>query len=191
VDARGERTITVLGPRLGPEGADPLRWDELAACDAVFFTAGDAAALRAARAARVLVATPRALPVLAAAGVRLDALVGSARDPGEAVAPGAIQPPPALEVRTEGGEGGRWVAADGRRGRFDPVPLPGPVSDTYGAGDSFAAGLTVGLGAGLPLEEALALAARCGAAAVAGRGPSGGQLAGRAAALSSGRGGNP
>jgi ribokinase len=48
--------------------------------------------------------------------------------------------------------------------------------DTYGAGDSFAGGLTYGLAAGLSTEEALALAARCGAACVTGRGPYEGQL---------------
>jgi ribokinase len=147
------------------------------------------AALRAARAARVLTSTPRALPVLAAAGVRLDALIGSARDPGEVVASGAIQPAPALEVRTEGGEGGRWTSADGRAGRWRPAPLPGPVADTYGAGDGFAAGLTVGLGALGSLDEALALAARCGAAAVAGRGVEAHPLDPRPDAVSSGPGG--
>ena len=48
--------------------------------------------------------------------------------------------------------------------------------DTYGAGDCFAAGLTYALGAGLAVEEALALAAKCGAWTVAGQGPYGNQL---------------
>jgi ribokinase len=48
--------------------------------------------------------------------------------------------------------------------------------DTYGAGDSFQAGLTYGLAAGMTIEEALELGARCGAHAVTGRGPTGGQL---------------
>jgi ribokinase len=50
------------------------------------------------------------------------------------------------------------------------------VVDTYGAGDSFAAGLTFALGSGLDVEKALALAARCGAWCVAGKGPYGNQL---------------
>src|SRR5438477_9119393 len=41
VDKDGERTITVMGERLGPRACDPLPWDELADVDAVFFTAGD------------------------------------------------------------------------------------------------------------------------------------------------------
>jgi ribokinase len=50
------------------------------------------------------------------------------------------------------------------------------VSDFYGAGDSFAGGLTYGLGAGMPVEEALDLASRCGAANITGRGAYEGQL---------------
>lgn len=176
VDGRGERTITVIGDRMGPRGSDALPWAALADCDAVYFTAGDGAALRAARAARVLTATPRALSVLASAGVQLDALIGSARDAGEAYRDGEIQPAPALVVQTEGGEGGRYRMDGGVEGRFEPAPLSGPVVDAYGAGDSFAAGLTHGLGEGMALAQALALAARCGAACLTGRGPFTGQL---------------
>jgi ribokinase len=50
------------------------------------------------------------------------------------------------------------------------------VVDTYGAGDTFAAGLTLGLGAGFDVEAALALAARCGAVCVTGAGPYGARL---------------
>jgi ribokinase len=48
--------------------------------------------------------------------------------------------------------------------------------DSYGCGDSFAAGLTVGLARGLDLEEALALGARCGAHCLTGRGALAAQL---------------
>src|SRR5690606_12413038 len=48
LDARAERTITVLGERLVPHGADPLPWAELAAVDGVYLTGGDGAAARAA-----------------------------------------------------------------------------------------------------------------------------------------------
>jgi ribokinase len=43
--------------------------------------------------------------------------------------------------------------------------------DSYGCGDSFAAGLTHGLGSGLAVPDALVLAARCGAVCLTGRGP--------------------
>ena len=171
VDAVGERTITVIGRRIAPQRADDLPWDELADCDAVYLTAGDADAVRAARAARVLVATPRALATLAESRVRLDALVGSARDAGEQVRAGDLDPPPDVLVQTEGAAGGRFVRASGEMGRFSAASPAGPIADTYGAGDSFAAGLTHAFGSGLPLREALAHASRRGAAALARRGP--------------------
>jgi ribokinase len=124
----------------------------------------------------VLVATPRALRDLQRGSVELDALVGSARDPSERYAPGDLDPEPRLVVRTAGAEGGTWEAADGRTGAYAPEPLPGPPVDSYGCGDSFAAGLTFALGRGLDLDEALRLAARCGAACVTGRGAYAGQL---------------
>jgi len=171
IDDGGERTIVVIGERHAPGAADELPWDELAACDAVYVTAGDPGALSAARAARVLVATPRTGPALAESGVELDALVHSAQDPGEPYAPGDLDPEPRLVVSTRGVSGGTYTAAEGRTGAWQAAPLPGPVVDTYGAGDSFAAGLTFGLGAGLDVEAALALGARCGAVCVTGAGP--------------------
>lgn len=176
VDAGAERTITTLGERLGPRGDDPLPWAELEGVDAVYLTAGDAGAVRAARAARKLVSTVRAINPLAKAGVQLDSLVASARDQGERYGPGDLNPPPLLVVRTDGVDGGSFEAADGRTGRWAAAPLAGPPVDSYGAGDSFAAGLTYGLGEGRAPQEALALAARCGAAVVTGRGPYAGQL---------------
>ena len=56
-------------------------------------------------------------------------------------------------------------------GPYAAAPLPGPVQDTYGAGDCFAAGLTFALGRGDEPLEAAAFAARCGATVVTGRGP--------------------
>jgi hypothetical protein len=51
-----------------------------------------------------------------------------------------------------------------------------PGRGLSGAGDSFAAGLTYALGEGRSVEDALALAARAGAACMTGRGPYEGQL---------------
>lgn len=171
VDRDRERTITVIGDRLGPSGDDPLPWHELDGLDAVYFTAGDPAALRAARAARKLVATVRARETLAQAGVQIDALVASASDVGERYAPGDIEPPPSLVLRTAGAAGGSLTTADGHTTDWEPAPLPGPPLDAYGAGDCFAAGFTFGLGQGLPEAEAIALGARCGAACLSRRGP--------------------
>ena len=176
VDANGERTITTLGRRLEPTAADGLPWNELEGVDAVYVTAGDPGALHEARSARVLVGTSRIADLLAQADLYLDAVVGSAADPAEALDPDAFNVPPHLVVRTESVRGGRYESSDGRTGTYDPVSPPGPVVDTYGAGDSFAAGLTFALGAGMEIEEALALAARCGAWCAAGKGPYGNQL---------------
>jgi ribokinase len=176
LDAAGERTITVAGERLQPVGADQLPWDRLAGADAVYFTAGDEAALRAARAARVVVATPRARDALAAADVAVDALVLSDADAEERAWAAELAPAPRLVVYTQGAKGGRFTAAEGASGSYAAAPVPGPVVDSYGCGDSFAAGLTYALGAGEWVDAALALAARCGAACLAGRGPYGGQL---------------
>lgn len=176
VDANGERTITTLGRRLEPTAADGLPWNELEGVDAVYVTAGDPGALHEARSARVLVGTSRIADLLAQADLYLDAVVGSAADPAEALDPDAFNVPPHLVVRTESVRGGRYETSDGRTGTYDPVSPPGPVVDTYGAGDSFAAGLTFALGVGMEIEEALALAARCGAWCAAGKGPYGNQL---------------
>jgi len=176
LDSDGERTITTIHERYGPSGHDDLGWDELEGADCVYFVSGDAEAVRRARAARVLVATARSLAVLKEAGVELDALVHSSKDHGERYSAGQLDPEPELVVGTSGSEGGGWTAAEGRTGSFHAAPLPGPVADAYGAGDSFAAGLTFALGSGLDVEEALALGARCGAAAITGRGAFAGQL---------------
>jgi ribokinase len=178
LDSDAERTITVIGSRLGPNGDDPLPWHELAETDAVYFTAGDAAAARAARAARVLVGTARGLATLAEANVELDALVSSSSDAGERYEPGDLARPPRLVVRTAGSSGGEFETADGRHSTWDATPPPGPPRDAYGCGDSFAAGLTYGLGARKSPEDALHLAARCGAACLSGRGPYERQLRG-------------
>ncbi|HEY4412016.1 MAG TPA: PfkB family carbohydrate kinase [Gaiellaceae bacterium] len=168
VDENGERTITVLGPKLRPSGNDgSLPWEELSQCDAVYFTGGDVAAVHAARRAKVFVATSRELETLHRAGVELDALIGSGDDAGERFDAIDLEPPPRVIVSTAGPLGG-WIRPGGP---FRAAPIPGPVEDAYGCGDCFAAGFTSGLGAGMPVEEAAALAARCGATVLTSRGP--------------------
>src|SRR5436190_2126954 len=157
VDEAGKRTITVLDEKLRPSGVDSrLPWHELEDADAVYFVSGDQDALRAARAARLLVATARELRTLQGAAVRLDALVGSGEDQGELFRPGDLEPAPGLVVTTSGRLGG-WAQPGGP---FRPASVTGSVSDAYGCGDVFAAGLTFGLARGDGVDEALALAAR-------------------------------
>ena len=176
IDASGERTITTIGERLEPRAEDPLDWEVLDSADAVYCTAADVGALRAARGARVLVASPRVGRTLAEAGVRLDALVFSDADELERAFARELDPSPDLLVATRGAEGGRYEGANGTRGEWRAAPLAGPIADSYGCGDSFAAALTYGLAAGDGPDAALELAARAGAACMTGRGPYEGQL---------------
>lgn len=177
-DAGAERTITVIGGRVGPRREDPLPWNELDRFDAVYFTAGDAGAARVARGAGKLVATTRAIDALADAAVEVDVLVSSADDEGERYRPGDLEPPPLVVARTAGAEGGSLTGPDGQTSDWKAAPLPGAPVDSYGAGDSFAAGLTYGLALGHSPEQAAAIGARCGAACMTGRGPYEGRLPG-------------
>jgi len=167
VDEAGERTITTIGPRLGPRGHDDsLPWHELERCDGVYFSAGDVDALLLARRGRVLVATARDLATLRRGAVELDALVGSGKDEAELYRPGDLDPEPRLVVSTSGALGG-WAQPGGP---FSAAPIPGLRVDSYGAGDCFAAGLAFALASELDPADALAFAARCGAGALAGPG---------------------
>src|SRR5205823_9317057 len=87
-----------------------------------------------------------------------------------------LDPPPALVITTAGKQGGTWRAGEQRRGTFTAAELPGPLVDEYGAGDTFAGGVTYALGADDGIDDALAFAARAGAANLTARGPYTGQL---------------
>jgi ribokinase len=168
----GERTISIVGERHAPHGADDLPWQRLDGAAAVFVSGGDHAAMQQARRAELLVATPRAVESLR--GIRIDALVGSGKDRLEQVDPEEFDV--GLVVTTAGKEGGTWQAGEHRTGTFKAAELPGPLVDEYGAGDTFAGGLTYALGCGREIDDALAFAARAGAANLTGRGPYAGQL---------------
>ena len=167
VDEVGERTITVIGEKPRPQGgAGTLSWEELDRADGVYFTAGDAEAVRQARRARVLVATARELPTLHAAGVELDVLVASGEDDAERYQPGDLDPPPKFVISTAGSLGG-WAQPGGP---YKPAPSAGPFEDAYGAGDCFAAGLTYALAQGMEVADALVFASERGALALTRRG---------------------
>jgi ribokinase len=161
LDRQGERTILPIGERIQPEGADPLDWHRLAGADAVYVTAADQSALERARAARVLVATPRLRERLEHPGVRIDALVFSGSDEAEQDWARRLESDTRLMVATEGPDGGRWWGESA--GRWTATPPPGPVRDSYGCGDAFAAGITYGLGAGQPIAQACVTGAGWGA----------------------------
>jgi ribokinase len=166
LDGAGERTITVLGDRLVPTGGDDLPWHELDGAGAVYVTGADADAIRRARAARVLTATPRVGPALRDSAVELDALILSADDAGERRAADELGERARYVVWTEGAKGGHWTGGEGRTDAFHAAELPGPRADAYGAGDCFAACTTYALGESRPIAEAVAAGARCGAEAM-------------------------
>lgn len=157
----GERTIVTYGERLEPRGADELNWSWLSTVDGVYFTAGDTPALRRAREGRVLVASPRGREALEADDVAVDALVFSATDEDECRWANRFADRARLLVATNGAHGGRWWGEE--EGSWGAVPPPDEPRDSYGAGDSFAAGFTVGLAKGGSVAEAAELGAQCGA----------------------------
>ncbi|HEX4108299.1 MAG TPA: PfkB family carbohydrate kinase [Solirubrobacteraceae bacterium] len=165
VQDSGERTIVTLGERLEPAGEDSLPWGTLAQAAAVYVTAGDAAAARAARAAALVTASPRARAALAA--IEVDALIYSGRDEEEREWAQRLSDHARLRVVTEGEHGGHIEGA----GRWEASPPPGPALDAYGCGDSFAAGYTFALARGADPLAAAGWGARCGVACLTGRGP--------------------
>jgi ribokinase len=140
----------------------------LAGYDAVFFVSGDVEALRSARAARLLAGTLREQPTLAEGRVPLDLLVGSLNDAGERYDDSLDA---TNVVLTDGANGGTLNGE-----RFAAAQLPAEISDAYGAGDSFAAGVLYGLARGDDLDAAVRLGTRAGAAVITGRGPYTAQL---------------
>jgi ribokinase len=169
ITPEGERTIFVVGEPLHPQRDDRLSWDELASCDAAYFTGQDPATLVEARRAKLLVVTARRAEALAKSGVRADVVVGSARDPREAGSLGDYATPPGALVMTDGRDGG-YVETGAGRERFS-APIVTSVVGGYGAGDSFAGALTWYLASGLTLADACSRAAEAGAAVLRGINP--------------------
>ncbi|MBA2724702.1 MAG: ribokinase [Actinobacteria bacterium] len=176
IDDAAERTIVVIGERSQPGIGDALGWEDLADFDAVYVTAADETVIHKTRRAGHVVATARIMPQLQAAGVRLDALVGSANDSAERYVAGDLSPEPHLVVRTEGPKGGTWQRPGSARRRYGPGKRSSALGDAYGCGDSFAAALTFGLARGDTPAAAVCFASDCGAAVAGARGPYEGQV---------------
>jgi ribokinase len=159
LDEGGERTIITVGERLAPSGEDDLDWELLRGVDGVYVTAGDAGAIRAARAAPIVTVSPRAGEP--APDVTVDATILSGSDEHEQQMARPWEPRTRLMVATDGGHGGRWWGES--EGHWPAAPLPGEPRDSYGCGDSFAAGFTFGLASGMAPAQAAEVGARCGA----------------------------
>ena len=112
----------------------------------------------------------RATTRCATSRVNLDALVRSAKDPGEQQAEEDLDPAPDIVVSTAGKEGGEWVGEDRTTGH-----LEGRRAARTAAGRLRRRRLVrrrpdvSALGADLPIEQALEVASRCGAYKLAGR----------------------
>lgn len=161
LDELGERTIVTLGARLAPRGEDDLAWERLTGADGAYLTAGDAAACLRARAAGVLVATPRVREGVTAEGPALDALVFSGADEAEARWARRLRGITRLMVETQGADGGRWWGESS--GRWRACVPPRRPHDSYGCGDAFAAAFTYGLATGCSVPDAASLGAQWGA----------------------------
>ncbi len=161
-DGDGERTIVTAGERWAPDVTDALHWACLDGADAVYLTAGDANVFARARSAHQLVATPRAADAAlagdfgpgsagaaskTAAPVTLDALVFSSDDAKDLAGVERLRAQARLLIATEGAEGGHWSGES--EGHWQAVAPTGPIVDSYGCGDAFAGGFTLGLAQGL------------------------------------------
>jgi ribokinase len=158
----GERTIVTIGERLEPQGSDGLDWERLRGAAGVYFTAGDRAALAHAMQAGVVVASPRGRGALEPVPDRpIDALVFSASDHDEATWARRLAGCARVLVETHGPRGGVWRGES--EGSWRALAPRGEAIDSYGCGDSFAAGFTFGLATGASVAQAAELGARCGA----------------------------
>ncbi len=160
VDINGDRAITIIGERLQPLSSDHLPWETLGEFDGIFLTAADAEAIKMCRQARILCSTPRVrIKDLNKSNIQLDSLISSNLDPDEKYSPQSLKVKPKSRILTEGKNGGMLIPG----GRYQPVKLKAKAIDSYGCGDSFAAGVTTGLAANMNIREAIQLGAKCGA----------------------------
>ncbi len=155
IDSEGERSITIIGERLAPSHKDNLDWSILNNMDGIFITAADKEIFKKSRIAKTLCTTPRVgLEIINESGIFLDALIGSNLDPGEFFSLNELKLMPKFVIKTEGENGG--IIFPG--GRYKAIENKKIKVDSYGCGDSFAAGILYGLSSYLDIEECLNLA---------------------------------
>ena len=165
----GERAITVVGERLQPLASDDLPWSDMKNYDGIFVTATDKEGIRLARKANFLSATPRTGEhTLKISKVKLNALIGSALDPGEKINYEKLEPKPDIYIATQGKSGGSIFPMNLEYKSLRPSSKE---IDTYGCGDCFAGAVTTALSAKLNLDQAIKIAAYCGAECTTHYGP--------------------
>ncbi|WP_269606323.1 PfkB family carbohydrate kinase [Prochlorococcus marinus] len=157
----GERAITVIGERLQPIASDNLPWGDMQNYDGIFVTATDEEGIRLAREAKFLSATPRTgEQTLKNSKVKINALIGSALDPGEKINLEELEPKPDIYISTKGKLGGTIFPENIK---YKSIKPSSKEIDTYGCGDCFAGAVTAALSAKLNLEQAINIGAYCGA----------------------------
>jgi len=155
IDTKGERAITVIGERLAPNCKDNLNWSILKNMDGIFITASDSEIFKMARSASVLCTTPRVgLNIINQSNVSLDGLIGSNLDPGEVFSFSEISVKTRYIIKTEGENGGAVFPG----GRYEALENNKLKIDSYGCGDSFAAGILYGMTSKWDIEKSLNLA---------------------------------
>ena len=155
IDSNGERSITVIGERLAPTYKDKLDWNLFEKMDGIFITASDSEIFKKARIADSLCTTPRVgLNIINKSNVFLDGLIGSNLDPGEVFSLSDISIKPKLIIKTEGENGGILYPG----GRYEALINAKQKIDSYGCGDSFAAGILYGLSSKWSIDKILSLA---------------------------------
>ena len=156
IDSEGERSITIIGERLAPSHKDNLDWTTLNNMDGIFITAADKEILKKSRMAKTVCATPRVgLNIINESGIFLDALIGSNLDPGEVFSLNELRIMPKFVIKTEGENGGIIFPGGSR---YKAIKNKKIKVDSYGCGDSFAAGFLYGLSSYWHIEESLNLA---------------------------------
>ncbi len=154
IDKKGERSITLIGKRLAPSFNDDLDWEILRDMDGIFITAGDNNLFKKAREANILCTTPRVgIDLINQSKVNLDAIIGSNLDPDESFLLSDLIEKHRYVIKTEGEKGGICIPG----GKFNAINNDSQKIDSYGCGDSFAAGILYGLTESWPIEKALKL----------------------------------
>ena len=155
IDSQGERSITIIGDRLAPTHKDNLDWNILNEMDGIFITAADKEIFKKSRIAKTLCTTPRVgLNIINESRMFLDCLIGSNLDPGEVFSLNELIVKPKFVIKTEGENGG--IIFPG--GRYKAIENKRKKVDSYGCGDSFAAGILYGLSSNWDIKESLNLA---------------------------------
>jgi len=155
IDNHRERAITVIGERLSPNHKDNLNWNILEKMDGIFITASDSEIFKIARSASILCTTPRVgLNTINKSRVLLDGLIGSNLDPGEVFSFSELSVKPKYTIKTEGEKGG--IIFPG--GRYKALKNKKLKVDSYGCGDSFAAGILYGMSSKWAIDKSLKLA---------------------------------